>query len=118
MNKSTAPAWMDKLADGVEAALASSGIDKDEAGAAIFIAVHQNPDGTKLVSHHVTGCDLPLAEAIGTLVYNRDLPPVIYVAASKALEMRNQEDEARILRACRGTKPANKHNKPQNKKRK
>lgn len=106
-NNSTAPAWMDKLADGVDSALASSGIDKDDAGAAIFIAVHPNPDGSKHVVHEIRGGNGALAEAIGALVYNRDFPAILHLGAAAALQMRHLENRA-----------ANKNHKPHNKKRK
>lgn len=119
MKTDNTPAWMDKLAEGIDAALDASGIDKDEHGAAIFIAVQRKGDEQKAVSYAVRGADLPLAEAIGTLVYNRDLPEVLHAAAGVALTMRRKEDKARILRAARGTqRPKTHKHKPQNKKRK
>lgn len=112
------PAWMDKLAADIETAMEASGIKDDPWGASIFIAVQQKEDGRKAVVYDLQGVDLPLAEAIGTLVYNRDMPDVLHVAATAALAMRHREEKkARILRAARGQRP-NKNNKPHNKKRK
>lgn len=85
---------MADLADEIEAALDNSGIDGDPHGAAIFIAVHPNPDGSKHVIHEIRGGNAPLAEAIGALVYNRDLPGILHLAAAAALQMRQLENRA------------------------
>ena len=118
MKTDNTPAWMDKLADGIDAALDASGIDKDDNGAAIFIAVQRKGEDQKAVSYAIRGADLPLAEAIGTLVYNRDLPEVLHIAAGVALTRRQKEDKARILRATRGNKQTTRNNKQKNKNRK
>lgn len=98
---------MDALADDIETALITSGIDGDPRAAAIFIAVRPNSDGTKHVIHEIRGKNSPLAEAIGALVYNRDLPAILPLAAEAALQIRRLED-----------KDKHKSNKPNNKKRK
>ena len=95
MDSNERPAWMDDLAEGVEDALNASGIDGDSRAAAIFIAVHPNPDGTKHVIHEIRGKNAPLAEAVGALVYNRDFPGIIPIAAAAALQMRHLDDKAR-----------------------
>lgn len=107
MSSNSRPEWIDALADDIETALNTSGIDGDPKAAAIFIAVRPNPDGTKHVIHEIRGKSAPLAEAIGALVYNRDLPGILPLAAAAALQMRHLEDKARCQR-----------NKPNNKKRK
>ena len=107
MENNSRLAWMTDLADEIEAALDNSGIDADPHGAAIFIAIRSNPDGTKHIIHEIRGRNAPLAEAVGALVYNRDLPGILHVAAAAALQMRHLENRA-----------ANKNNNPQNKKRK
>lgn len=107
MESNNRPDWMTALADEVEAALDNSGIDTDPRAAVIFIAVHPNPDGSKHVVHEIRGGNAPLAEAIGALVYNRDLPAILHLAAAAALQMRHLENRA-----------ANKNHKPHNKKRK
>lgn len=102
MESNNRPDWMAALADEVEAALDNSGIDTDPRAAAIFIAVHPNPDGSKHVIHEIRGGNAPLAEAVGTLVYNRDFPGIISIAAAAALQMRHLKDKARYNK--------NKHN--------
>jgi len=108
MESNNRPAWIDPLAEAIEDALNASGIDGDSRAAAIIIAVHPNPDGTKHVIHEIRGNNAPLAEAVGALVYNRDFPGIISIAAAAALQMRHLEDKARY----------NKNHKPHNKKRK
>lgn len=106
MESNDRPDWMDPLAEAIEEALNASGIDGDKHAAAIFIAVHPNPDGTKHVIHEIRGNNAPLAEAVGALVYNRDFPGIISIAAAAVLQMRHLEDKARYNK--------NKHNhKPQ-----
>lgn len=95
MKTDNKPAWMDELADDIETALNTSSIDGDPKAAAIFIAVRPNPDGTKHVIHEIRGKDASLAEAIGSLIYNRDLPGILPLAAAAALQMRHMEDEAK-----------------------
>lgn len=102
MESNDRPDWMDPLADAIEDALNASGIDGDKHAAAIFIAVRPNPDGTKHVIHEIRGNNAPLAEAVGALVYNRDFPGIISIAAASALQMRHLEDKARYNK--------NKHN--------
>lgn len=102
MENNSRPDWMADLADEIEAALDNSGINGDSRAAAIFIAVHPNPDGTKHVIHEIRGNNAPLAEAVGALVYNRDFPGIISIAAAAALQMRHLEDKARYNK--------NKHN--------
>lgn len=102
MESNDRPDWIDPLADAIEDALNASGIDGDSRAAAIFIAVHPNPDGTKHVIHEIRGKNAPLAEAIGALVYNRDFPGIISIAAAAALQMRHLGDKARYNK--------NKHN--------
>lgn len=117
MMTENAPDWMDKLADGIDAALDASGIDNDKNSAAIFIAVQSHDNNkSKAVTYAVRGSDYPLAEAVGTLIYNRDLPEVMHVAAREAIKLRDREDAARLLRSSRGTRTNKKH-KPKNKKR-
>lgn len=105
MESNDRPAWMDDLAEGVEDALNASGIDGDSRAAAIFIAVHPNPDGTKHVIHEIRGKNAPLAEAVGALVYNRDFPGIIPIAAAAALQMRHLEDKARFKKNKNNHKP-------------
>lgn len=88
------PAWMAALADEVKEALDYSGVDTAPRAAVIFIAVHTNPNGYKHVVHEIRGGDAPLAEAIGALVYQRDLPAILHLAAAAALQMRHLEDKA------------------------
>lgn len=102
MESNDRPDWLNDLADAIEGALDASGIDGDSRAAAIFIAVRPNPDGTKHVIHEIRGKNAPLAEAVGALVYNRDFPGIIPVAAAAALQMRHLEDKARYNK--------NKHN--------
>lgn len=119
METDTTHGWIYDLEEAVEEALEFSGIDQAEGSAVVFMAVQRLPGGLKVVSHIIRGDDLPLAEAIGTLVYNRELPEVISKAARKALAMRCKEDKARILRAARGTqRPKTHKHKPKNKNRK
>lgn len=119
METDTTPGWIYDLEEAVEEALEFSGIDQAEGSAVVFMAVQRLPGGLKVVSHIIRGDDLPLAEAISTLVYNRELPEVISKAARKALAMRCKEDKARILRAARGTqRPKTHKHKPKNKNRK
>lgn len=92
METDTTPGWIYDLEEAVEEALEFSGIDQAEGSAVVFMAVQRLPGGLKVVSHIIRGDDLPLAEAIGTLVYNRELPEVISKAARKALAMRCKED--------------------------
>lgn len=96
------PGWLKGLGDIVEPALDAAAIDKNERAAAIFIAVERTADGTKKsVIYDIRGDGLPLAEAMGSLVYNDDLPEILHDTAGKALALRKKQEAALVSRALK-----------------
>lgn len=86
--------WIDKLGDQVEKSLDALLDDQDETLAAIFVAVETVSPDQKLVAFDIRGRGHALAEAVGSLIYDRRHPPEIAVAAYNALKRRMDEGDA------------------------
>lgn len=108
------PGWMKGLADITKEALDAARIEDNNRAAAIFIAVERTADETqKHVIFDIRGDGLPLAEAIGTLVFSDDLPEILPDAAGKALALRKKQEAALVSRALKDHNNNHKNHKNQ-----
>lgn len=96
MEKQSSRQWIEDLADGVSDNLNAAFPEGEQhpERAAIFVAVRTNRRGTKEVIYDVRGEGHPLAEAVGSLIYDRTMPPEIVTAAASAIIRRMKEGDA------------------------
>lgn len=89
--------WLLDLGDGFVKELDASGIDDNPEAAAICIAaLRHEEDGTTSTVCDIRGEGAALAECVGRLVYNADIPHhhLLLSAARKAIELRDEADRA------------------------